>query len=280
MEEQGARVYGPQPDYRMPARRPGLLSARQKLAAAGAAVTLALGGGIAGAVGAVALTGGESGGIGAPVTVSGVAQRASISDIAKAVQPGVVSISAESDRAKATGSGVVLRTDGTIVTNHHVIAGASRITVKFSDGSEAVAKVVGDRPDNDLAVIKAQGVSGKTVVPLADSDGAAVGDTVVALGSPLGLDGSVTAGIVSAKNRTVAEAEGATITGALQTDAAINPGNSGGALVDGSGRLIGINTAIATAGGASGSIGVGFAIPSNTVRTVTSQILGGNPTGI
>ncbi|WP_344839277.1 S1C family serine protease [Actinocorallia longicatena] len=271
-------MYGPQPNYRIPVQRPGLLSARQKVAATAAAVALALGGGAAGAVGAVALTGSE-GGIKAPVTVSGVSRTTSISDIAKAVQPGVVSISAESARESATGSGVVLRSDGTIVTNNHVIEGASQITVKFSDGGSAPARVVGTSPGNDLAVIKAEGVTGKTAVQVADSDSAVVGDTVVALGSPLGLDGSVTSGIVSAKNRTVAESEGATIKGAIQTDAAINPGNSGGALVDGTGALIGINTAIATTGEASGSIGVGFAIPSNTVKTVVSQILSGNSTG-
>ncbi|MEO5875080.1 MAG: trypsin-like peptidase domain-containing protein, partial [Streptosporangiaceae bacterium] len=212
--------------------------------------------------------------ISSPVSVSGVSNGSSIASIAKAVQPAVVSVTAGSTGRTATGSGIVLQADGTILTNDHVVSGVSSLKVRFSDGTTVDAKVVGTDPGSDLAVIRVSGVPNLTVAALGDSDALVVGDTVLAMGSPLGLDGSVTSGIVSALGRTVAESEGgATIKDAIQTDAAINPGNSGGALVDGAGRVIGINTAIATNGSGSGSVGVGFAIPVNSAKKVVDQIV-------
>src|SRR5262249_5094525 len=150
--------------------------------------------------------------------------------------------------------------------------------------SKAQATIVGTDPASDLAVIKAQGVSGRTPAKFGDSNNIQQGDTVLALGSPLGLDGSVTAGIVSALDRTISGAGGqsqprhgrpTSISHAIQTDAAINPGNSGGALVNLAGEVIGINTAIATSGQGEGNIGVGFAIPSNRAKQVADQLLKG-----
>ncbi|MDX6738169.1 S1C family serine protease [Actinocorallia sp. A-T 12471] len=235
----------------------------------GVAASVALAGGAAGAVGALTFTRGAT----AVTVADGIAAHTTISKIAASVQPSVVSLTASSDGVQATGSGVVLRSDGMIVTNEHVVSGARKITVKFSDGTTAQAKIVGTSPDHDLAVVKTSRKAKASPATLGDSRSLAVGDTVVAIGSPLGLDGSVTAGIVSALHRAVQESGGAVIQDAIQTDAAINPGNSGGALADGSGRIVGVNTAIATSGGGSGSVGVGFAIPAETVKTVTDQIM-------
>ena len=156
-------------------------------------------------------------------------------------------------------------------------AGAA-VTVRLSDGTTATARVVGTDPVTDLAVIQAEGVSGLRPATFGDSDTLEVGDTVLALGSPLGLEGSVTAGIVSALHRTITVGDGQsgeTIDNAVQTDAAINPGNSGGPLVDAAGRVVGITTANASVEGTSaGSIGVGFAIPSSQARQVADRLLG------
>ncbi|WP_432835471.1 S1C family serine protease [Dactylosporangium sp. CA-092794] len=203
---------------------------------------------------------------------------ASLSDVAAAVLPSVVSINTGS----AVGSGVIITGDGAILTNNHVVATARGTTVQvtFSNGKSAQAQIVGTDEDTDLAVIKIVGGGTYTPLAFADSSSVHVGDTVLAVGSPLGLDASVTSGIVSALNRTIDESSdtrsssAAKITGAIQTDAAINPGNSGGALVNTAGQLIGINTAIATSGSTAGSIGVGFAISSNTAKTVAQQLLG------
>jgi len=201
----------------------------------------------------------------------------SLASVASAVLPSVVSIQTGS----AVGSGVIITADGAILTNNHVVATArgSTVQVTFSNGKTATATVVGTDQGSDLAVIRVAGVSGLTPLAFGDSSAVHVGDTVLAVGSPLGLDGSVTSGIVSALNRTINEGENSrsttAITGAIQTDAAINPGNSGGALVNASGQLIGINTAIASTGENSGSIGVGFAIASNTAKQVADRILNG-----
>ncbi|PZG20454.1 trypsin, partial [Spongiactinospora gelatinilytica] len=226
-----------------------------------------------------------------PVADSGAG---TVASVAQAVQPSVVSIQA----GNGGGSGVVLSADGLILTNNHVAAlasGGAEITVRFNDGRTAKATVKGTDPATDLAVLQASGVSGLTAASLGDSDRLKVGDSVLAIGSPLGLAGSVTAGIVSALNRTVnvggeeppgqqfppgwgrerrqeQPSEPTTIGGAIQTDAAINHGNSGGALVNASGQVVGINTAIATAG-SEGNIGVGFAIPINTAKKVADQLI-------
>ncbi|WP_433056803.1 S1C family serine protease [Dactylosporangium sp. CS-033363] len=209
----------------------------------------------------------------------------SLSDVAAAVLPSVVSINTGS----AIGSGVIITTDGAILTNNHVVATARGNTVQitFSDGKTGTAQIVGTEPDSDLAVVKITGGGTYTPLAFADSSSVKVGDTVLAIGSPLGLEATVTSGIVSALNRTIDESAesgqgsrgqqqtsgGASIPGAIQTDAAINPGNSGGALVNLSGQLIGINTAIASTSETAGSIGVGFAISSNTAKTVAQQLL-------
>ena len=208
---------------------------------------------------------------------STTAETTSLASVAATVLPSVVSIQTES----AVGSGVIIAADGSILTNNHVVATAqgSTVQVTFNSGKTATATIVGTDPTHDLAVIKVSGVSGLTPITFADSGTVKVGDTVLAVGSPLGLDGSVTSGIVSALNRTIDVGENArnttSLTGAIQTDAAINPGNSGGALVNSAGQLVGINTAIASASstGESGSIGVGFAISSNTAKQVAQQLL-------
>ncbi|MFG2006532.1 S1C family serine protease [Spirillospora sp. NPDC048911] len=274
-----------------PMGTPGWWTLRRKLAAAGAVMALAIGAGGVGAVGAVALTGNETV-YGSPTAVSGASTKlSSTAQVAAAVQPSVVSITAQSNMGAGTGSGVVLRSDGVIMTNAHVVQGADQVSVKFSDGKTAPAQVLGRDSSSDIAVIKAQGVSGLKPVTLGDSSALAVGDPVLAVGSPLGLDGSVTSGIVSALGREIKEGsdddqqlppglrgqltqqESAVIKDAIQTDAAINPGNSGGALVNGAGQLVGVNTAIATSGSSSGNIGVGFAIPVNDAKKAADKII-------
>jgi putative serine protease PepD len=209
-----------------------------------------------------------------------VVDRGSVASVAAAVQPAVVDITT----TVGEGSGVVISADGNILTNNHVLEGAqgNTVNVTFNNGKKVKATVVGTDPAGDLAVIKAQDASGLTVAKFGNSDDVQVGDTVLALGSPLGLQGSVTAGIVSALHRTIDEGSdqggGAqkSVGDAIQTDAAINPGNSGGALVNLAGEVIGINTAIATGGqGSNGNIGVGFAISSNVARSTADQLLKG-----
>ncbi|WP_432840491.1 S1C family serine protease [Dactylosporangium sp. CA-092794] len=199
--------------------------------------------------------------------------RSSVGAVADKVLPSVVDIST----GEAEGSGVIMTADGQVVTNNHVVEGARQLTVTFSTGKTAPATVVGTDPAGDIAVIKVQGVSGLTPAKFGDSDALRVGDTVLAVGSPLGLQGSVTAGIVSALHRTISgEQGGKSIADAIQTDAAINPGNSGGALVNLNGEVVGINTAIATAGqNSNGNIGVGFAISANRARSSADQLAKG-----
>jgi putative serine protease PepD len=214
-------------------------------------------------------------GFGAPA--NRVMDRSSLAGVAAAVQPSVVSI----DAGPAEGSGVVLSTSGYVLTNNHVVSMARGRTVQltFAGGRTATAGIVGSDPAHDVAVVRANGVSGLSAATFGDSQKVQVGDTVLAIGSPLGLQGTVTAGIVSALHRDLRGAgrdngPAFSISDAIQTDAAINPGNSGGALVDRSGRVVGINTAIATAGQSEGNIGVGFAIPSNTAKQIADRIIG------
>jgi putative serine protease PepD len=211
----------------------------------------------------------------------------SIADIAQRVLPTVVSIEVRSANASGTGSGVVIDKAGYVLTNNHVIAavatGRGSLRALFSDQSAAEARVVGRDPKTDLAVIKVE-KPGVTVAALGDSSKIAVGDPVIAVGSPLGLAGTVTSGIVSALNRPVrlggqggnSGSDTNAVINAIQTDAPINPGNSGGALVDGAGALVGINSAIATLSSGqsqSGSIGLGFAIPINEAREIAQQLI-------
>ena len=220
------------------------------------------------------------------VTVSGgdapPVVKGSVQDVAQGVLPAVVSIDNQAGSSESSGSGVVISADGKIVTNNHVIAGNGKLTVSFSDGSVSNAAVVGADPITDLAVIQ---TDKRDLKPLtfADSGKLTVGQEVVAVGAPLGLAGTVTSGIVSALNRPVAtsgkDSDQATVINSVQTDAAINPGNSGGALVDMTGRLVGINSSIATLGGSKvtgqqgGSIGLGFAIPSNQVQRISKELM-------
>ncbi|SCG53289.1 S1C family serine protease [Micromonospora coxensis] len=252
-----------------------------KFVGAGVAVfALMLGSGVAGGALALALDGG-SGGPTRTYSAAPVINSADLPKIAAAVQDSVVSISTDNGE----GSGVILSADGFVLTNNHVVASASgdAVRVIFANGKTAQAKIVGTDPKTDLAVVKASGVSDLKAAKFGDSDAMQVGDQVLALGSPLGLQGSVTAGILSARDRTIQAGgngqqqdprQGASsISGLLQTDAPINPGNSGGALVNTRGEVIGINTAIATAGqGSSGNIGVGFAIPSNKAKDVAGKL--------
>ena len=213
---------------------------------------------------------------------------------ASAVSPSVVSITATLSQGGAQGSGVII--DKThVLTNNHVVAGAQKLTVTLADGRTYDAEVRGTDPSTDLAVITIKNAPDTlTPVAIGNSDKIAVGDPVMAVGNPLGLAGTVTTGIVSALNRPVTteaesqggpsdpngQAQGAgetVVTNAIQTSAAINPGNSGGALVNASGQLIGINSAIASlgssSGGQSGSIGIGFAIPVNEATSIAKQLI-------
>ena len=175
---------------------------------------------------------------------------------------------------QAQGSGFVYDSAGHIVTNDHVVQGATSVKVTFADGSTYKATVVGTDPSTDLAVLKVDAPSGKLhPLTLANSDDVAVGDGVVAIGSPFGLEGTVTTGIVSAIHRTIDGTNGYSIPGAIQTDAAINHGNSGGVLLNMQGRVIGVTSQIESESG--GNVGIGFAIPSNTVSSVADQLVSG-----
>jgi putative serine protease PepD len=199
--------------------------------------------------------------------------------VADRVLPSVVTISAARGQASGTGSGEVIRSDGYILTNNHVVSVAANggtVSVLFDDGQSAPATIVGRDNLADLAVIKVRD-NKAPVIPFTSSAKVMVGQPVVALGAPLGLSGTVTSGIVSALDRTVDvpadDNQTAVLASAIQTDAAINPGNSGGALVDCAGDLIGVPTAGATAEGSAGSIGLGFAIPSDTAKKISDEII-------
>ncbi|MFI7542810.1 S1C family serine protease [Actinoplanes sp. NPDC049599] len=205
-------------------------------------------------------------------TAVAVTDSNSLAPVAAKVAPSIVTVLIDSANSSALGSGVVLGADGLILTNNHVISSGGTVSVRLSDGRTVPARVVAADSTHDLALVQATGVSGLTPATFGTDDSVAVGDTVLAFGAPLGLEGTVTSGIVSALDREVGTGS-EQLTGLLQTDAAINEGNSGGALVDTSGNVIGINVAIATASDQStGNVGVGFAIPAGTVTTVVQQL--------
>ena len=221
------------------------------------------------------------------VTSNKVIDRApnSISGIAAKVSPSVVEIDSTTSTGTDTGTGFFIESNGYIMTNNHVIEAAvldkSKITVKLSNNREYTATVVGRDTSYDLAILKID-VTGAPALVLGNSDNVQVGDPVIAIGSPLGLQGTVTSGIISAKNRPVTTSSDNTagesaFIDALQTDAAINPGNSGGPLVDATGAVIGVNSAIASLGnsisGQPGSIGLGFAIPINQAKKQADQLI-------
>lgn len=202
-----------------------------------------------------------------------------VSQIVQNVKSSVVSIKAEGSSGSGTGSGFIFRQDGYIVTNNHVVApslNGGKLFVYLEDKKEFEAKLVGRNPSYDLAVLKID-ATGLTPVKIGDSNSLNVGDLTVAFGSPLGLSGTVTSGIVSAVNRPVTAGgqDDQSFISAIQTDAAINPGNSGGPLVNGQAEVIGVNSAIATLGfgGQSGSIGLGFAIPMNQAQRIITEII-------
>ena len=243
------------------------------------AVVIAL---IAGGVGAVVVRSTTTN-IGANlVETNNKVERApdSIAALAARVIPAVVSISVKGSSSSGTGSGFFLDSNGYILTNNHVVEAAATsgtITVELSNGKKYGAKLMGRDNSYDLAVLKIDVTSAPTL-QLGNSDLAQVGDSVIAIGSPLGLSGTVTSGIISSKNRAVTTGNGSgesSFINALQTDAAINPGNSGGPLVDSTGAVIGVNSAIATLGSSSqtGSIGLGFAIPINQAKKTAEQLI-------
>ncbi|MFC4335837.1 S1C family serine protease [Salininema proteolyticum] len=262
----GAPVGGPPPEPR-------------KKGSAGRVVAIGLValllGGAAGGVAGYFAGGGDTTVVQSPSMDAG--QGKTYTEIADEVTPSVVAIVA----GNSEGSGVVYDENGYIVTNNHVVSGADRVEVRFSDGSSAEGVVKAADPSQDLAVIKVDASDSLRPMEFGDSAGLQVGDVAIAIGSPLGLQGTVTQGIVSSLNRSLSISDkndqgfgrtsSETLDGLIQTDAAINMGNSGGALVNGSGQLIGINTAIAST--ESGNIGLGFAIPSNQVEEVVDQLI-------
>ncbi|NBE50326.1 S1C family serine protease [Streptomyces boluensis] len=247
-------------------------------------------------------------------TNAAAGSKGSVSGVANAVSDSIVEIQADTASGQSTGSGVIIASDGEIVTNNHVVSGASTVKVRTNDGKSYTAEVVGTDSAKDLALIKLRGASGLKAATLGDSEQVNVGDQVVAIGSPEGLTGTVTSGIVSAKDRDVTvsrdggqdqeqggqgqdgggqwpfEFEGRQFNGdtgsskttykALQTDASLNPGNSGGALIDMNGRIIGINSAMyapsSGSGSSSGSVGLGFAIPVDTVKADLAKLRAGS----
>ena len=276
----------PAPQYSAPAPRKSRMGAA---IIGGAAVTALLGGAVGGAVGytvasnnstaAVAVGSTAASDVGASLTTT---TGNAVVDLAAAVQPAVVQLDVTGADGSGTGSGFVISPDGYIVTNNHVAGPAGSdgsIDVTFADGKTATGKLVGASPDYDLAVVKVDR-TGLQTVPMGVSRDLKVGQSVIAIGSPLGLQGTVTTGIVSALDRPVTAGEGGGETSfinAIQTDAAINPGNSGGPLINAAGEVIGVNSAIASMGAAAGqqagSIGLGFAIPIDTVKRVSNELI-------
>ncbi len=193
--------------------------------------------------------------------------------------PSVVLIRSQDGGGAASGTGFVIDTNGTIVTNAHVVAGARQVQVRFEDAAERVdAQVLGTDASSDLAVLRVDASHTQKLKPLmfADSNSVKIGDIALAIGYPLGLDQTLTQGIVSAVDGTpIRSPNGFSIDKVIQTDAPINPGNSGGPLLDGAGRVIGINSQIATAAAGGGNVGIGFAVPSNTVRQVVPRLRAG-----
>ncbi|WP_406496103.1 trypsin-like peptidase domain-containing protein [Streptomyces sp. NBC_00846] len=305
--------YPPAPEpaaHRRRARRPVALLAAVAIAAG------VVGGGTAAFV--EQLTGNDtnstSSGV-VPGTTVSQSSKGTVAGVAQAVSPMIVEVNATSTAGESTGSGVVITSDGEVVTNNHVISGASSIKVTLSTGKTYNARVVGTDPDKDLALIKLRGASGLKTATLGDSSAVAVGDQVVAIGSPEGLTGTVTSGIVSALDRDVTVAKddssgqgqgwqgggrqwpfefggqqfngdtgnSTTTYKAIQTDASLNPGNSGGALINMNGEIIGINSAMYSASSSdgsssagAGSVGLGFAIPVNTLKADLGTLRAGN----
>ncbi|GAA1034225.1 hypothetical protein GCM10009557_38320 [Virgisporangium ochraceum] len=258
----------PVPGQARPNRRGG-----KRAAVAAGVLALMLGSGVVGGAVATQFDDGTTGtAAGARPPAVATAQTGSLADVVATVSPSVVQINVTARGGSGTGSGVIIDDSGTILTNAHVVSGASSIQVLLANGRTVDARLVGADTANDIAVVQVDAGT-LTAASLATDSTLRVGDTVLAFGSPLGLDGSVTAGIVSSLDRQV-QGRSSNLDGMIQTDAAINPGNSGGPLVNSAGQVVGINTAIATTSEAGGNIGVGFAIPiadamqiANTLRS-------------
>ncbi len=201
-------------------------------------------------------------------------------DVYRSISPGVAFINTTSvsqdwwgneQEGKGNGSGSVIDSNGHILTNYHVIEGSQKLTVSFGGDKQYPARVIGGDPDTDLAVIKIEPPAGMTIVPLGDSDKLVVGQKVLAIGNPFGLDRTLTTGVISGLQRPIRARNNRPIDAAIQTDASINPGNSGGPLLDKYGKMIGINSQILSPAG--GSVGVGFAVPVNTAKRIVPQLL-------
>ena len=315
----------PHPGVRPPASESDAVEKPKRSAPLGVVAALAIGalvGGVSGAgvsYWAFERNGGDSSGaktVPATISVNDPDNATAVTAVAASAGASVVTISAVGQDGGGTGSGVIISTDGHILTNTHVVTlsgatDAAEVRVQMSDGRLFPAEIIGTDPQSDLAVIKIDKVPGLTAIEFADSSDLNVGDSAIAIGAPLGLNNTVTNGIISALNRSITIASSAvpeessepapdrdpspfdmwqfdvpgeeqpqnrsstTISlSVIQTDAAINPGNSGGALLNGAGELIGVNVAIASAGeAASGNIGVGFAVPSNLAKRVSDEII-------
>jgi putative serine protease PepD len=261
---------------------------RRRVAGALALVVLAAGAGVGGAVAYDAVRDDGTGVVSSLDANSdtGSAPAGQIEKVAQKVLPSVVQVNVSGGGQAGSGTGIIISSDGQILTNNHVVesgADGGSITVAFNDGTNEKAEILGRDAITDLAVIKADGKSGLQPATLGSSADLKVGQEVVAIGSPFGLESTVTSGIISALNRPVASSDAGgseqTVFPAVQTDAAINPGNSGGPLVDLEGRVIGINSAIRSNGTLStdaGSIGLGFAIPIDLAKNVSQQLVKGD----
>ncbi len=313
----GAGAYPPPPFHAPAAPAPAAHRARARrpvaLIAAVAIVAAVVGGGTSALVERFAGDNGGASGNGVSGTTVSRTTAGTVAGVAQAVSPSIVEISAATTAGQSTGSGVIITSDGEIITNNHVVSGADTVKVRLNDGKTYTAKVVGTDPGKDLALIKLQGASGLKAATLGDSSKVKVGDEVVAIGSPEGLTGTVTSGIVSALDRDVTVAkeqdpgqgqgqdrqgggnwpfefggqefngdtgDSKTTYKALQTDASLNPGNSGGALINMNGEIIGINSAMyspsSATGSTAGSVGLGFAIPIETVKADLDALRDGN----
>jgi S1-C subfamily serine protease len=267
------------PVYHLSARQILLLAFASALIAVGATALLYSMGSMWN-IGIGASTGFVEGG-GLPISdPSQVSDEQNSIEVYKAAAPGVAFINTTSysqgfwgdvQEGKGNGSGSVIDANGNILTNYHVVEGAQKLTVSFGGEKVYPAKVVGGDPDTDLAVIKIDPPAGMTVIPLGDSDKLVIGQKVLAIGNPFGLDRTLTTGVISGLQRPIRARNNRPIDAAIQTDASINPGNSGGPLLDKFGRMIGINSQILSPAG--GSVGVGFAVPVNTAKRVIPQIL-------
>jgi putative serine protease PepD len=268
----------PPPAAPAPRRRPWLI------ALVAVIVGLLIGGVLGWGVGRLGSTTAASGSS-TSGTASGNGNTCNAITVSNQVLPAIVTVSAVGESGGGTGTGEIITNDGYIVTNNHVISQAvsgGTISVLLSSGAQSPATLVGRDPRSDLAVLKVDASSSLPTVPWGQSSSVVVGQPVVALGAPLGLSGTVTSGIVSALGRTVPvpsdNGQNAILANAIQTDASINPGNSGGALVDCAGKLIGINSAIATVPNSAGqtgggSVGIGFAIPADFAHAIVDQII-------